>query len=64
MELVQDRLNTMLFTSFKEQVALNKSSEDTLQLFTKLIKQKVFTKVIEMTSWKAWVRRPSGLIKR
>ncbi len=26
MELVQDRLNTMLCTSIKEQVALNKSS--------------------------------------
>jgi len=24
---------------------------------------KVFTKIIRMLSWKAWVQRPSGLIK-
>jgi hypothetical protein len=30
-------------------------------LFTKIIK--VFTKVIKILSWKAWVQRPSGVIK-
>jgi hypothetical protein len=35
----------------------------TLQLFTKISKQKVFIKVIKMPRWKAWVQRPSGLIK-
>ncbi len=53
-----------------EQVALNKSSlllkiekqnTQTLQLFTK--KSKIFTKIIKMASWEAWVKRPSGLIK-
>ncbi len=34
-----------------------------LQPFTKISKQKVFTKVIKMPRWKAWVQRPSGLIK-
>ncbi len=29
-----------------------------------ILKQKVFTKVIKMPSWKAWVRRLIGLIKR
>jgi hypothetical protein len=34
-----------------------------LQLITKIIKQKVFTKVIQMPSWKAWVQGPSVQIK-
>ena len=51
-----------------EQVASNKSSlmlkiqkqnTQTLQLF----KQNVFTKVIKMSSSKAWARRPRGLIE-
>jgi hypothetical protein len=55
-----------------EQAALNKSNllltvilqnAQTLQLFTKIIYKKVFTKVIKMPSWMAWVQRPSGLIK-
>ncbi len=33
------------------------------QLFTKIIKQKVYTIVIKMPSWMAWVHRTSGLIK-
>jgi hypothetical protein len=35
----------------------------TLQLFTKIIKQKVFTIVIKMLSWKAFVKRQSGPVK-
>jgi hypothetical protein len=27
------------------------------------VKQRVFTKVIKMLSWMAWVQRPSGPIK-
>ncbi len=55
-----------------EQVALNQTSlvlkiqiqnTQTLQLFTRLIKQKVYTKVIKNAKQKAWVQRPSGLIK-
>jgi hypothetical protein len=34
----------------------------TLQLFT-VIKKRVFTNVIKMPSWKAWLQIPSGLIK-
>ncbi len=53
----------------KAQVALNKTrlvlkiilqNTQTLQLFTKITKSKVFTKV---PSWMAWVQRPSGVIK-
>jgi len=29
-----------------------------------ILKHKVFTKVIKIQSWKAWVQRPSGLILR
>ena len=36
----------------------------TLQLFTKIIKTEINTKVIKMQSLKAWVERPTGLIKR
>ncbi len=35
----------------------------TLRLFTRLIKKKVYTKVIKNVKQKAWVQRPSGLIK-
>ncbi len=34
-----------------------------LQLFTRLLKWKVYTKVIKMPSWMAWVQRPSCQIK-
>ncbi len=56
-----------------KQDALNKSSfftEDTkvkhtftLQLFTKIFKKNIFTRVIKMPSWKVWVQIPSGLLK-
>jgi hypothetical protein len=57
----------------REQVAWNKSSllltiilqnTQILQQFTKTIKQKLFTKVNNLTSWMAWVEQPAGLIKR
>ncbi len=38
-------------------------STQTLQLFTKIIKTDINTKVIKMQSLKAWVERPTGLIK-
>jgi hypothetical protein len=56
-----------------EKVACIKSSEllkiilqntQTLQLFTKIIKQKAFRKVIDLPSRTAWVEKPAGLIKR
>ncbi len=34
-----------------------------MQLFTKAIKREVYTKVIKMPGWMAWVQRPSGLVK-
>ncbi len=60
------------FHGIIEQVAWNKSSlllhiqklnTQTLQPLTKVIITKIFTKVIKIPSWKAWVRTPSGLIK-
>ncbi len=56
----------------KELFASNKSSlilkilgqnTQTLQLFNKLLKQEVFTKVIIIPGWKALVLRPRDLIK-
>jgi hypothetical protein len=56
-----------------EQVVQNKSSllqkvilqtTQTLQLFATILKQEVLTKVIKKPSWKAWVQRPSGIIKK
>ncbi len=58
--------------NIKEPVASNKSSlllkilrqnAQTLQVFNKLLKQEVFTKVIIIPGWKAWVLRPRDLIK-
>jgi hypothetical protein len=55
-----------------EQVAMNKSglylniqesNTQTLQVWIMIIKIESITKVIKMPSWKAWVQRPSGLIK-
>ncbi len=63
----------VITTLMIKQAARNKSSlllniilqnTQTLQLFTKLITQKLFTKVIQMPSLKAWVERPTGLIRR
>jgi len=42
---------------------IQKQNTQILQLFTQTIKQTVFTKSIKIPSWKAWVQRPSGLIK-
>jgi hypothetical protein len=36
----------------------------TLQLFTKIIKTDINTKVIKMQSLKGWVERPTGIIKK
>jgi hypothetical protein len=55
----------------EEQVAWNKSSLlqeqniSILQACTKIIKTEsiYITKVIKMPSWKAWVQRPSSLLK-
>jgi hypothetical protein len=35
----------------------------TLQLFAKIVKKKVFTKVFKMRSWKALVQSQSGVTK-
>jgi len=37
----------------------------TLQVFTEISKtESIYKKVIKMPSWKPWLMRPSGLIKR
>ncbi len=36
----------------------------TLHFLQRYLKQKLFTKVIKMSSLKAWVKRPNHLIKR
>jgi hypothetical protein len=52
-----------------KQVASNKSSllqiekQNTQTLQQRYLKQKVFTEVTKMPSWKAWVQRSSGLIQ-
>jgi hypothetical protein len=38
-------------------------STQTFQLFTKIIKTDINTKVIKMQSLNGWVERPTGLIK-
>ncbi len=66
------KVNSVIQKLFCSPVAWNKSSlllniifqnPQTIQLVIKIIKQKVFTKVIKMPSWKASVQIPSGLIK-
>jgi Fe-S cluster biosynthesis and repair protein YggX len=37
--------------------------EGSTSAFRGELKQRVFTKVIKMLSWEAWMRRPSGLIE-
>jgi hypothetical protein len=66
------KLQTIRQCFIIEQVPWNKSSllpknilqnTQTLKLFTRILKQKVFTKVNKMPSSVAWVQKPSGLIK-
>jgi hypothetical protein len=39
-------------------------STQPFQLFTKIIKTEINTKVIKMQSLKGWVERPTGIIKK
>jgi hypothetical protein len=65
---------TSTANSIIEQVVMNKSSillknilqnTHTLQLHTMIIKtEKITQKLLKMSSWKAWVQRPGGLIKK
>jgi hypothetical protein len=58
--------NRRVFARIKSSLLMKNvlQNKQTLQLFTEIIKTKLFTKVINLPSWKAWVYRPAGLIKR
>ncbi len=54
---------TSCFKCFKIITDYTEVKQTKLQPLKRQLKQKVFTKVINMPILKAWVQRPSGLIK-